>query len=322
MNSQNHLKPVASHIAGKRKNAVDLVRQMHLKVIEASHKEDKRQFVQEPSGQFFLAELEIISFKSDLATLEVPIFSLTTKKDMKLWKWSSSDGQKTVEVAPGFYGRATIHDKDVLIYCISHLVHRKNIGGQINRTVRFTAHNFFMTMRSGTRKDNYVRLKKTLDRLKGTQIKTSESLNEKLKLGKGFGLIEEWQILEKSAPDLRKMLVSVTLSDWLFHQVVNTKVLTIHPDYFLLRKPLERRLYEIARKHVGNQGAWKMKIDGLRSKCGSSQSRINEFRAGLECIRAADNIPDYRFLIKDGYVHFYSKDTNKLLKSTKKIVDN
>ncbi len=31
------------------------------------------------------------------------------------------------------------------------------------------------------------------------------------------------------------------------------EVLTLPPDYFRLRKPTERRIYEIARKHCGKQ---------------------------------------------------------------------
>jgi hypothetical protein len=34
------------------------------------------------------------------------------------------------------------------------------------------------------------------------------------------------------------------------------EVLTLHRDYFRLRKPLERRMYELARKHCGQQATW------------------------------------------------------------------
>jgi len=38
--------------------------------------------------------------------------------------------------------------------------------------------------------------------------------------------------------------VEVKLSDWCLTQFVNHEVLTLHRDYFRLRKPLERRMYE------------------------------------------------------------------------------
>lgn len=47
--------------------------------------------------------------------------------------------------------------------------------------------------------------------------------------------------------------VEVGLSRWLFNAVQVHEVLTINSDYFRLRKPIERRLYELARKHCGDQ---------------------------------------------------------------------
>ena len=49
------------------------------------------------------------------------------------------------------------------------------------------------------------------------------------------------------------ILVTVTLSDWIYRSVLSRSVLTLHRDYFALRKPLERRVYEIARKHCGGR---------------------------------------------------------------------
>ncbi|MCA9184408.1 MAG: replication initiator protein A [Pirellulaceae bacterium] len=40
-------------------------------------------------------------------------------------------------------------------------------------------------------------------------------------------------------------------------------MLTLHRDYFRLRKPLERRVYEIARKHCGP----KAECGRIRSNC-------------------------------------------------------
>jgi len=48
--------------------------------------------------------------------MEAPVFTLATKEDLKVWRWESEDGTKSVEVAPSVYGRASMHDKDVLIY--------------------------------------------------------------------------------------------------------------------------------------------------------------------------------------------------------------
>ena len=57
--------------------------------------------------------------------------------------------------------------------------------------------------------------------------------------------------------------VRVTLSDWLYRAVLAKSVLTLSREYFGLRKPLERRLYELARKHCGRQAAWRVSVATL-----------------------------------------------------------
>ena len=246
--------------------------------------------------------------------MEAPIFSLSTKEDMKLWKWTSADGKKTVEVAPGFYGRATQHDKDVLIYCTSHLVAALNSSKKPPRAVCFTAHDFFKATNRRTDGDSYTRLRDALNRLAGTQI-TTNIMTGKSRAAKGFGLIDSWEVVEKSQDDSRMVAVKVKLSDWLFHSINEMEVLTINRDYFLLRKPLERRLYEIARKHVGQQGLWEIGIKALRDKCGSTVARLRQFRGELEKIIKADMLPDYRLIIiENGNVRFYARDVNRFAK--------
>ena len=69
------------------------------------------------------------------------------------------------------------------------------------------------------------------------------------------------------------ILVTVTLSDWIYRSVISRSVLTLHRDYFRLRKPLERRVYEIARKHCGRQAEWKIGLETLLKKSGSTSPR-------------------------------------------------
>lgn len=51
-------------------------------------------------ADFFVADLVDYAMKDDQATMEAPVFSLSTREDKKLWRWTSSDGKKTVDVAP------------------------------------------------------------------------------------------------------------------------------------------------------------------------------------------------------------------------------
>lgn len=271
-------------------------------------------------SDFFVLDLIDYAIKDDLASMEAPVYSLTTKKDSALWRWTSSDGKKTVDIAPGFYGRATMHDKDVIIYCTSQLIAAMNDGKNPSNVIRFTAYDFLVTTDRGTSGRDYERLCDALNRLTGMQI-TTNIMTGNRRAAKGFGLIDAWTIVEKSPNNNRMVAVEVKLSTWIFNAIKSHEVLTINRNYFRLRKPLERRLYEIARKHVGQQGFWEIGIEALREKCGSKVSRLRRFREELEKIIETDTLPDYRFVLNEEKARFYSRDVKQLTKHIVKSVD-
>ena len=95
--------------------------------------------------------------------------------------------------------------------------------------------------------------------------------------------------------------VTVTLSDWMYRSVVSKSVLTLHRDYFRLRKPLERRVYEIARKHCGRQAEWRIGLETLLKKTGSTSPR-RVFRKMIRDIAEEDGLPDYTLALGEGDV--------------------
>ncbi len=152
--------------------------------------------------------------------------------------------------------------------------------------------------------------------MRGTSIKTNIKTGGQ-RVKEGFGIVDSWTIIEKAPDDDRMIAVEVTLSKWLFNAVQAHEVLTINPDYFRLRKPIERRLYELARKHCGDQAFFVIGLELLQDKCGS-KSALFEFRRALREIIKADTLPDYRMTLDDekDQVIFYTRDTKKLAAST------
>jgi len=69
-------------------------------------------------------------------------------------------------------------------------------------------------------------------------------------------------------------------------------VLTLRPEYFRLDGGLERRLYEIARKHCGRQPDWNIGLELLRKKTGSTAS-IRKFRQLLKQTAHDNPLPEY-----------------------------
>ena len=188
--------------------------------------------IRHPNRDFFLADLFDYALKDDGASMEAPIFTLSTKPDLSIWQWASKDGNKSAKVTPSVLGRATQHDKDVLIDVVSQLTEALNRGRDDaqNRTVRFTVYDFLVSTNRGVGGDDYRRLQETFERLAGTRITTDiKTGGERVK--EGFGVIDAWRIIEKSQTDERMIAVEITLSRWLYNAVQAREVLTIHPDY-------------------------------------------------------------------------------------------
>ena len=239
-------------------------------------------------GDFFVCDFMGAAPKHDLASMEHPLFSLSTRPDRRILSYRHNDVEVTV--TPSVRGRATIFDADILIFCISQLMAALNAGRPVARTLTLTAHDLLLATGRETSGDSYRRLKEAFERLAGTRVTTNIVTGDK-DVTTGFGLIEAWEIVRKTRAG-RMVSVSVTLSDWLYQAVLNRSVLTLNRDYFSLRKPLERRLYELARKHCGQQRIWRVSLEVLLKKSGSTSPR-RVFRAMVREIIAKDGLPDY-----------------------------
>lgn len=263
---------------------------------------------------FFLCDMFDYALKDDGVSMEAPIFTLSTKPDLSVWQWESKDRDRTVTVTPSVQGRATQFDKDVLIYIVSQMteaLNRERLDAK-NRVVRFTVYDYLVSTNKPTGGKEYKRIESAFQRLRGTTIETNIKTGGQ-RVKEGFGLIERWKIVERSPDDERMVAVEITLSEWLFNAVQAHEVLTIHPNYFRLRKPLERRLYELARKHCGRQAAWTIGLELLREKSGA-QSHLRSFRSQVLEIIQVDTLPEYRMSYdrEKDQVTFYTKNMQRL----------
>tara|TARA_A100000171_G_scaffold45547_1_gene49410 strand:+ start:2398 stop:3345 length:948 start_codon:yes stop_codon:yes gene_type:complete len=262
---------------------------------------------------FDCADVLDLPLKGEMLSLEIPFFSLE-RKDLLPWSWISSDGNTSVQVACSQDGRATMKDKDILIFCVSQIIAALNMGAKPGRTLRFGARAFLQATNRGTRGDDYRRLRDSLKRLKGTLV-TVETRGKSTRSARQVSFIDEWSVLEKGEWQ-RVVTLEVTLSVWFFGLITKRSVLTIERSYFSLG-PLQRRLYEIARKHVGNQAQWQVSLEQLRNKTGSRVARIRKFEEKIQEIIDLDCIPVYRLsLISSGQVKFYQKDQEKYARAS------
>lgn len=252
---------------------------------------------------FFVCDVFDAALKGDRASMEHPVFSLSKKPDMTTRRYEN--GGHWCEVRPSSKGVATVFDRDVLIYCISQCIARINEGLPVARKLRFKAYDLLIATNRDTRGGGraYKLLSEAFDRLQGTQIKTNIVTGGVEEMDT-FSLIDRARVMRETR-DGRMIEVEITLSDWVFNAIREKEVLTLNKRYFQLARPLERRLYELARKHVGDQSEFRISVEKLHKKTGS-QSTIREFKRLLRAIidddAEHDHMPDYRLSIEDEMV--------------------
>lgn len=265
-----------------------------------------------PNRDFFVADIFDALPKDDIGSMEHPIFSLSTTPDMSMRVYEHNGN--TIKVKPSMTGIATIWDKDILIYCISQLMEGINRGREPSPYIRFTAYDMLKSTNRPRGGSDYHRLKASFERLEGTRIETN-IITGGQRVDHGFGVIDYWKLIRRNDNDDAVFGIEIRLSDWLFNAVMGTEVLSISRDYFRLRGGLERRLYEIARKHCGNQARWAIGIDLLHKKSGSKGNE-RLFKSRIKKIVQTDHLPDYtmKWDSNKELVIFYSRKGSKAAK--------
>ena len=253
-----------------------------------------------PQDDFFIADIfDNLPFKNDMASMEHPVFTLSLKPDNRTLEYVN--GTASIKIYPSNEGLPSIMDKDFLLYCGSILIANYNKGKRENpdylppKTIRVSAHDYFKATQRDDSGNAYRLFEKSLIRLRGCTIITTIKTNGK-KQAKGFGLVESFEVIESCKVKNRMVALEVTLSDWYYQSIIGLEMLSINKNYFLLRKPIERRLYELARKHCGNQREWSISLEHLFSKTGSSGS-LRLFKSKLKTIIEDDHIPDYFYAL-------------------------
>lgn len=284
-------------------------------------------FVDQPKpeqGELFVCDVANWPVKDDMASMEFPLFSLAKQKDTKTREYRR--GNRVVRIVPSSVGCATVFDKDLLLYISSQIVAAKNEGRAVSRTVQIDSIDFLIGTERGDGRTSFERIIDMLRRLRGTTIETNIPTGEgKVTQTEGFSMIDSFKVLSqktriatvngKDVEIERVISFTATISEWLYNGLLNFEVLTLDRDYFKLTRAFDRRLYEIARKHCGNDALFKIGIDLLAEKIGTTRERFkvrDEIRSAIE----ADELPEYRIALdpKSDTVVFYCRDSARLSK--------
>ncbi|MDQ4223298.1 replication initiator protein A [Pseudomonas aeruginosa] len=259
--------------------------------------------------------------KDERPTMEHPIYAV---EDGDTREISYEHNGTKIEITPSVAGRATQHDKDIVLFCVSKLVAAINAGVPVSQTIETTAHELLSFTRSSTSQRGYDLLSKAFDRLTGTRIRaTYASTADRPGSRRWAGLLDDVEIITRGAKN-RMGAIRIKVSDATFQAALNMDVLTIPTDYFELRSAIAKRIYELCRKHCGDQGQWKIGLALLQKKVGSGQPE-RKFRAAVKKLAEDGSLLDYymAYLPAEDAVLFYNRSDAgiaALLRATSKRV--
>lgn len=256
-----------------------------------------------PQADFFICDVADAVLKDLIPQMEHPFYVLSKKPETAIRRYEHND--KWLEVIPSAKGQATIYDKDILIYVVSQIMHGINRGEKVERRIQFNPRDLLIFVNRGTGGKDYEAFCEALDRLMGTVIKTNittvgegpdeVALGDEERLG-WFHLIESAHINRKgNEPGGRIMSAEIQISEWIFNSIRRKSVLTLHRDYFRLRKPIERRVYEIARKMCGARPEFEIGLEKLLKRTGA-RTELKRFRHTIREIATHNHLPDYHVL--------------------------
>jgi len=248
------------------------------------------------ANSFFLVDLVSVDLKELVPHLEHPFFGLSKIPEKSGRRYEDGKGQY-LEVRPDAeFGRPTIFDQDFVIYATSVLLaERQRLKTNPHRegqrrvsdegVVAFSVADFaeFTGRMPVGRKSGgalYRQIEQGLRRISNTRLETNLAGGGYRAL-KFFGMINEASIIrrEKLRPDDDGIMLGcqIQLSRWMMEAVNSNQVLRLNRDYFRLRRPLDRRLYQIVRKHCGNQEKWDIGLPKLYAKSGA-RTALKDFR--------------------------------------------
>ena len=244
--------------------------------------------------EMFSALFTDIASRDAREAMEVPLLSLTKQPRFDPIRYKKDDIEVVVTGGKPF-GIANIWDWDLVIWLMSQVRQALDRGEKPSRKIRFHRRAFLKDARRSDGGDQYRRLHESIQRLSNTNVFTT------IRPGPGRRTVKftwiEFADIERDESG-RMTYAVVVIPEWLYAAACDqSRVLTLHRDYFLLKGGLERWLYRLARKGAGSR-RWSWTIEGLHHRSGST-SKLKYFARAIRRIVAQGDLLDYRLWIEN-----------------------
>lgn len=240
------------------------------------------------------------NYQFSLFLSEYPIFLLKPDREAQEYHFTCRNNTAITIRSDKRYGRATVKDSDLLLYCISKICQLVYEKKAVTRRVSFTLYNYLKEKDKTISGCSYYRVINSLQRLVSTKLTTNRTI-ARLNVGNNLGLIENFCCHIDKNGKLEK--IEVLLPEWLFAEILLRKIIKIDPGYLQL-KPFERRLYQLARTHCrGNLPSTEFTLSYFAEKLGSLDVSRN-FKARIRKLQESQVLPDFSINYKEDKVWF------------------
>ena len=248
---------------------------------------------------FFVPTIQDVPIKDGLDLMDIAVFRLAKSQTRKGDIIRHELPGVTITVAGGAHGMATIMDYDIVLMMVSHLAEQTRLyrQGRVPKPAKFfrpSSVEIFKFCRVSKGGSSYDMLAEALRRLQGTFIEIAQTTGAKKSRRTGyFPLIAGADVISKTDSG-RIGTVEIIIPDWMYDAVTmhnHPEVLTVDPDYFLLKKGLARFVYRLARKAAG-KGEALYSFKAIHARSGSTRDIYN-FTKSLRNLIASNALPSY-----------------------------
>lgn len=239
---------------------------------------------------------DLVSFRDDIDLMSLPFLSpsKTPSHEPQEYRGERGGKQLYIKVTAADYGIATQWDGDILMYLRTLLIKAMNEGQPITNRVRFIVNDYLRATGKANGGSEYDQFLGALKRLQNTTIFTNVTTSDEV-VDQGFGWINSFKFHKRKATDGANIMAAceVVISDWLFSLITSTgRAISVDPIYFEISGGIERKLYLIARRHVGNQSIWTINLTNLYERVGVKMP-LRQFKAKLAKIIEERSLPHY-----------------------------
>jgi len=230
----------------------------------------------------FVADLATPPLKDLAEHLEFPFFGLATQPHHDIRRFEDGRGNY-IELIPSLYGLPTLFDQDILIYCMSMAMAEVRQNRPLPERIRMTASELLRFANRSVGGPQYAAVEDGIHRLTTLTLKTNLR-GEEATYTELFGIVDRASMVRRNSLERKHggalLGCSIVLSAWIREALEARRVLTLHEDYFRLKTPLDRAVYQVVRKHCGAQREWAISLPKLQGKVGSRR-HLRAFRSDV-----------------------------------------